>query len=101
MIIFLAIHYGLVMLTAFFFYAEMFFLFDYRKMFVTIPFDWVFKLVNWEISAGLVDVLGAVMVVFFVFGAAFGLWHWKKTMISSWEKRLILFFIMLPFFLFF
>lgn len=101
MIILLAIRYGSVLLMAFFYYAEILFLFDYRKMFVTVPFDWIFKLFNWKISAGQVEVTAALMVVIFVLCAAFGLWHWKKSDISGREKGIILFFILLPFFLFF
>jgi hypothetical protein len=102
MIVFLVIHYGLILLVALFYYVEIFFLFDYRKMFVTIPFDWLFKLFNWEISAGQVELAAAVMVIIFVFCAACGLWHWNKNSMSGdWEKRIILLFILLPFFLFF
>jgi hypothetical protein len=101
MIVFLTIRYGSVLLMALFYYVEMFFLFDYRKMFVTIPFDWFFKLINWEINAGLVEVTAVVMVVIFVLCATFGLWQWKKNSTPSWAKRIILFFILLPFFLFF
>ena len=101
MIVFLAIRYGSFLLIAFFYYAEIFFLFDYRKIFVTIPFDWIFKLFNWEITAGQVEVTATVMVVIFVLCAVFGLWHLKKSNISSREKKIILFFILLPLFLFF
>ena len=100
MIVFLAIRYDAVLLMAFFYYVEMFFLFDFRKMFVTIPFDWIFKLTNWEISAGLVEVLAVVMASIFLIGAVFGLWHWKKDSISGLEKKIILIFILLPFCLF-
>jgi hypothetical protein len=86
---------------ALFYYVEMFFLFDYRKMFVTIPFDWVFKFFNWEITEGLAGVIGTIMAAIFMICAAFGLWHWKKTTISGLEKKIILVFILLPFFLFF
>jgi hypothetical protein len=101
MIILLAMRHGSVLLAAFFYYAEILFLFDYRKMFVTIPFDWLFKLFNWEISAGQVEVTATVMIAIFVLCAVFGLWRWKKNSVPSWGKRIILFFILLPFFLFF
>ena len=101
MIVFFAIRYGSVLLMALFYYVEMFFLFDYRKMFITIPFDCFFKFTNWEISDGLVKMAAMVMVIVFVLCAAFGLWHWKKNNLSVWEKGIILFFILLPFFLFF
>jgi predicted nucleic acid-binding Zn ribbon protein len=100
-IVLVAIRYGPVMLMAMFYYAEIFFLFDYREMFVTIPFDPFFKLFNLEISLGQVELVAAVMAVIFVLCAAFGLWHWKKNSMSGREKGIILFFILLPFFLFF
>lgn len=101
MIILLAIRYGLVGLTAFFYYAEMFFLFDFRKLFVSVPFDWVLKLFNWEIGPGPVEATATVMVAIFILCAVFGLWHWKKSNMPSWGKRVVLFFILLPFVLFF
>jgi hypothetical protein len=100
-ITFLAIRYGSVLLMAFFYYVEMFFLFDFRKIFLTIPFDWVFKLINWEISAGPVEVLSVVMASVYLICAVFGLWHWRKASISGIEKKIILIFILLPFCLFF
>lgn len=100
-IVLLAIRYGSVMLMAFFYYAEICFLFDYRKMFVTIPFDWLFKLSAWEISDGIIEALAALIITAFVIGAVFGLWRWKKHSLSNREKGIILFFILLPFFLFF
>jgi len=100
-IVFLAIQYSSIFLMAFFYYLEMFFLFDYRKMFVTIPFDWLFKFLNWEISAALIEVLAALVITVFVIGAVFGLWHWKKNAVSALEKGIILWFVLLPFFLFF
>jgi hypothetical protein len=101
LIILSAICFGPVPLMAMFYYVEIYFLFDYRKIFVTIPFDWLFKLFNWEISAGQVEITAAIMVAIFLFCAVFGLWHWKKSSLPSRGKIIILFFILLPFFLFF
>jgi ABC-type multidrug transport system permease subunit len=70
-------------------------------MFVAIPFDWLFKLFNWEIRVGQIELAAAFIAVVFVIGAAYGLWHWKKNSVSGWEKGIILFFILLPFFLLF
>lgn len=96
-----AIAYGRGVLAALFYYAEIFFLFDFRNIFVSVPFDWLFNLLKWDPGAGLVELAGAVLAVLFVFGAAFGLWHLKKDSQSVWGKRIILFFILLPLFLFF
>ena len=101
LIILSAIRFGPVLFMAFLYYVEVFFLFDFRKILVTVPFDWLFRLFNWELSAGLVELVGAVMLIIFVLCAAFGLWQWKKSSMPGWGKRIILFFILLPFFLFF
>jgi hypothetical protein len=95
------IGYGRILLTALFYYAEIFFLFDFRKIFVTVPFDWLFNLLKWDPGVGVVELVGAVVAVLFVLGGAYGLWHLKKEGRSVWGKRLILFFILLPLFLFF
>ncbi|MCX6557370.1 MAG: hypothetical protein NTW95_08090 [Candidatus Aminicenantes bacterium] len=100
-IILSAIAYGRVVFTALFYYAEIFFLFNFRMIFVSVPFDWLFKLLKWEPGVGVVELAGAAMAVLFVLGAAFGLWHLKKDSQSLPGKRIILFFILLPFFLFF
>ena len=100
-IILSAIGYGRVLFTALFYYAEIFFLFDFRNFFVTVPFDWLFNLLKWESSVGQVEIAGAIIAIIFVLGAAFGLWHLKKESQSVWGKRIILFFILLPFSLFF
>lgn len=101
LIIFFAVRHGAVFLTAFFYFVEMFFLFDFRGMFVTVPFDWFFKLVHWEISVGQVELAATALGAFFFLCAVFGLWHWKKNKLTWLDKGIILFFILLPFFLFF
>jgi len=100
-IILSGIAYGPVAFAALFYYAEIFFLFDFRKTLVTVPFDWLFNLLKWEPGVGIVELVGAVVAVLFVLGAAYGLWHLKKESQPVRGKRIILFCILLPLFLFF
>jgi hypothetical protein len=92
---------GAVMATAFFYHVEMFFLFDYQKLFAAIPLGWVFKALNIEISDFRLKLVSVLLALFFLACAVFGLWHWKKREISIWQKRIVLFFVLLPWFLFF
>jgi len=101
LIVFLTVRHGIVFLTALFYFVEMFFLFDFRAMFVTVPFNWFFKLVNWEISVGQVELAATALVAVFFLCAVFGLWHWKKNTLAGLDRGIVLFFILLPFFLFF
>ncbi len=100
LIVFLAVRHGAAFLTAFFYYSGMFFLFDFRSMFVTVPFDWLFKLMHLEVGAGAVEAAAMGLTVIFTGCAVFGLWHWKKSALTAANKGIILFFILLPFFLF-
>jgi hypothetical protein len=89
------------MLAAFLYYVEMFFLFDCQNLFVKIPFGWIFKLINFEISAATTQFFAAALAIVFGACAMLGFWHWKKREISVWEKSFLLFFMLLPFVLFF
>ena len=95
------IHSGPVMLAAFFYYVEMFFLFDCQNLFVAIPFGRVFKSMNFEISAASGKFFAAALAIVFLFCAILGFWHWHKREISVWQKRTVLFFVLLPLILFF
>jgi hypothetical protein len=92
---------GEVMASAFFYYVEMFFLFDYKKLFAAIPLGWAFRALNIEISDFRLKLAAVLLALFFLACTVFGLWHWKKREITNWQKRIILFFILLPWFLFF
>jgi len=92
---------GAVMASAFLYYVEMFFLFDYQVLFAAIPLGWAFRALNIEISDFRLKLVSALLASFFLAGAVFGLWHWKKREISSWQKRIVLLFVLLPWFLFF
>jgi len=95
------IRFGPVMLAGCIYYVEMFFLFDYQNLFVNVPFGWIFKLVNFENSEAATRFFAAALAIVFLAATILGFWHWQKRQVSPWQKRIILFFILLPFFLFF
>jgi hypothetical protein len=99
-IVFLAVRHGAAFLTAMFYYVGMFFLFDFRAMFVAVPFDWLFKLLKWEVDAGLVEAAAIGLFTIFAGCAVFGLWHWRRSRLTGAHKGIILFFSLLPLFLF-
>lgn len=93
--------YGPVMLSACVYYVGMFFLFDYQNLFVKVPFGWILKLMNIEISEASTKLFAASLAIFFVVCVLLGFWHWKKHSISNWQKKFLLFFVLLPLVLFF
>jgi hypothetical protein len=95
------IRFGPGMLSAFLYYVEMFFLFDYQNLFVTVPFGWISKSVNLEISETATKFFAAALAIVFVVCAILGFWHWKKREISAWQKIILLFFVLLPLVLYF
>ncbi|MBU4268897.1 MAG: hypothetical protein KJ808_08655 [Acidobacteria bacterium] len=95
------IRFGPVMLAGCIYYVEMFFLFDYQNLFVNVPFGWLFKLVNFENSEASARFFAAALAIVFLAAMVLGFWHWQKRQVSPWQKRILLFFVLLPFFLFF
>lgn len=95
------IRFGPVLFAAFIYYVEMFFLFDYQNLFVTVPFGWIFKFANFEISEASTKFFAAALAIVFVACTLLGFWHWRKRKISAWPKRIVLFFVLLPLVLFF
>jgi hypothetical protein len=93
--------YGPGMLSACLYYVEMFFLFDYQNFFVKVPFGWVFKLLDIEISEASAKLIAAALTIAFVACALLGFWHWKKRNISTRQNFFLLLFALLPLVLFF
>ncbi len=101
-ILLLVATFGAAMAAAFFYYAVMFFLFDYQELFVSVPFAWVFKALDSELpDPSVMAILAAAFAVFFLGCSVFGLWRWKNREMSRRDKWIVLFFVLLPFFLFF
>jgi hypothetical protein len=89
------------MAAAFFYYAGMFFLFDSQKLFVSVPFAWVFKALGIELSDPWIIVVSGSIAIFFLGCAVLGLWQWKNREMPPSGKWIVWFFILLPLFLFF
>jgi len=92
---------GSAVSAAFFYYVEMFFLFDHQQLFVSVPLGWIFRALDVELSDFLASSLAVLLAVFFLACAVYGLWHWKKRETPPWQKWTVLFFVLLPVFLFF
>lgn len=92
--------YGPGMLSACLYYVEMFFLFDYQNLFVKVPFGWILKWLNIDISEASTKLLAAAWAIFFVACVILGFWHWKKQHIANWQKKLLLLFVLAPLVLF-
>lgn len=92
---------GMAMAAAFFYYAGMFFLFDFQRLFVTIPLAWLFNALGVELPDPWVKVLAVALALLFLAAAVFGLWRWKDREMLPSGKWIVWFFILLPLFLFF
>jgi hypothetical protein len=101
LILVLAATSGMGLAASFFYYAEMFFLFDFQKLFVTIPLAWLFNALGVELHDPWVKVLAVSMALLFLAASLYGLWRWKNAEIPGSQKWVVLFFILLPFSLFF
>ncbi len=87
--------------TAFFYYAGMFFLFDFEKLLAGIPLDWLFGSLSLELADPWIKVLAVGLALIFLAAAVYGLLRWKSAEMPPSSKWIVWFFILLPFFLFF
>lgn len=92
--------YGTAMAAAFFYYAGMFFLFDFQKLFVTVPLARLFVALGVEPADSWTKVLAVALALLFLAAAVYGLWNWKKSEMSPRDKWIVWFFVLLPLFLF-
>jgi hypothetical protein len=92
---------GPAMAAAFFYNVEMFFLFDFQKLFVTVPLAWLFRALKIDLPDSWATILAVFFAVLFLAFSIFGLWRWKNADIPRRHKWAVLFFILLPFSLFF
>jgi len=91
--------YGKALYSAFFYYIGLFILFDFKKIFVTLPFFWFNNLINGEWSEILIFIVAIVLMVLFLSGGIIGLISWRMKDINFKVKPLTLFFLLLPIFL--
>lgn len=92
---------GAGMAMAFFYYAGMFLLFDFEKLFVTIPLAWLFNALGIELAAPWIKVLAGAMALFFLAAAVYGWLRWQGREMTPSGKWLAWFFALLPLALFF
>ncbi len=92
---------GAGMATAFFYYSGMFFLFDFEKLFVAIPLDWLFNVLGIGLPDPWVKVLAVALMLFFLSAAMYGLLSWRSREMAPGAKWIVLFFLLLPLALFF
>lgn len=91
---------GAGMAAAFFYYVGMFFLFDFKKLFVTVPLAWLFNALGVELPDLWIKVLPVILVLLFLAAGIYGLLGWKNREMPPSGKWIVLFFILLPFALF-
>jgi len=100
-IVILMVTYGTAMAASFFYFAGMFFLFDFQKLFVTVPLSRLFVFFKIEPADSWTRVLAVALALLFLAAAAHGLWRWKNSEMPAGGKWIVWFFILLPLFLFF
>jgi len=101
LIVILMATYGTAMAAAFFYYAGMFFLFDFQKLFVTVPLSRLFVFLRVEPADSWTRVLAVALALIFLAAAVYGIWRWKNREMPASGKWIVWFFILLPLFLFF
>ena len=98
-IVVIAISYDFSFLVALYYYVGLFILFDFKQVFVKVPFFWLFNHLNIQVSEMMASVISVfLLVLFLVFGTmGFSLWRKKENFL--WMKRYVFFFLFLPIFL--
>lgn len=100
-ILILTAYYGKVFNMAFFYYAGLFLLFDFKRVLFTVPFSWLIDILHLELSSSTETIAAAVITSIFVIVAFTGMFSKKKKTgkeqaLTVWGKGLIFFFILLP-----
>lgn len=96
----MAMH-GPGMAAAFFYYAGMFFLFDYESLFAAVPLGGLLRFAGQELPAGATRPLAVVLVLLFLALAVSGLLRWRQREMPASGRWIVLFFVLLPLALFF
>jgi len=84
---------------SFFFYVGLFFLFDFKRVLVTVPFFWLFDFFGGAPSPAVVLVFSMSLLLIFFTLFVRGLLRWKSMEPDTWARPMVLFFILLPLFL--
>lgn len=94
-------HSDVSLVRAFLYYVPLFILFDYKRVFVLLPFGWLFRLFGLSVGDTVVTVIAFVFLALFVFIALRGLLykHVERSNYADYRHRFLFFFLLLPFFL--
>lgn len=88
-------------LAALFYYAGMFFFFDFERLFAVVPLGWLFRGLGMELGAPWLRPLAAAVAALLTLAAFYGLLRWRRAQAPPCAPWLALFFILLPPCLFF
>lgn len=99
-VVLMAVH-GPGMAAAFFYYAGMFFLFDYESLFAAVPLGWLLRFTGRELPAAAARPLAVALTLLFLALAVSGLLRWRKREMPAQGRWIVLFFVLLPLALFF
>jgi hypothetical protein len=86
-------------LAAFFYYPGLFLLFDFKVLFLKMPFSWLMPALGIEPGTPGESLIAVGAVVLFTLIGFWGLLYWRKTQDLFKERLVVLFFILLPLFL--
>lgn len=98
LIILFAFSYSNAIFIAFFYYIEVFFLFNLKEAFIG-PFLWLLNFLNIQASDIVVIIGACSLCLIFLITGIFGLFNWKNIQNQSFERGFILFMLLLPIFI--
>lgn len=102
-IILLGAHYPKFIIS-FFYYVGLFLLFDFKRVFFSIPFSWLTNLLGLEVSHIVSAIISALMLIVFIVAGFAGIFYKRRRdpldysgyYLTYWGKGLVIFFILLP-----
>jgi len=98
LIVLLAFSYSNAIFIAFFYYIEVFFLFNLKEAFIG-PFLWLLNFLNIQASDIVVIIGACSLCLISLITGIFGLFNWKNIQNQSFERGFILFMLLLPIFI--
>ncbi len=98
LIVLFAFSYSNAIFIAFFYYIEVFFLFNLKEAFIG-PFLWLLNFLNIQASDMVVLVGTCSLCLIFLITGILGLFNWKNIQNQSFERGFILFMLLLPIFI--
>ena len=98
LIVLFAFSYSNAIFIAFFYYIEVFFLFNLKEAFIG-PFLWLLNFLNIQASDIVVIIGACSLCLIFLITGILGLFNWKNIQNQSFERGFILFMLLLPIFI--